>query len=162
MPRLLNLDSFIEHSSDLLAAFPTTTTLSITYYNVEKKFAEPRRSHKSDKTHAVRVKLFEPHSGKCLTYNTFRIKELSRILSFIGPRGVNVVTKTKEADKNKHTPGLASLMSNVKYEEEETAAVVGATGGTIVSSNKESTPAVEEPKTETSGKKKNKKKKKKN
>ncbi|KAK6457891.1 signal recognition particle 9 kDa protein-domain-containing protein [Scheffersomyces xylosifermentans] len=142
MPRVSNLEAFIEVASSLLASYPSSTSLSITYTNVERKKKQSKSdvkvtkpaSNKKTATNAVHFKLFEPNSGKCIKYNTFKIKELSRLLAFIGPRGVNVVTKTDAPQQ--HVDGLASVMSNVKYEEEEEtapAAVAAASAAGIES-----------------------------
>lgn len=116
MPKISNIDSFIQLSSELLATYPTTTTLSITYSNVAKKTNQPSSStttkiKKPTKkaSHSVSFKLFEPHTGKCIKYSTYKIKELSKILNFIGPRGIHDAN-------NLHVLGLSSLMTNVKYE----------------------------------------------
>ena len=37
MPKVTSIEKFIELSTDLLANYPTTTTLSTTYTNVSKK-----------------------------------------------------------------------------------------------------------------------------
>ncbi|ODV79108.1 uncharacterized protein CANTADRAFT_21875 [Suhomyces tanzawaensis NRRL Y-17324] len=123
MPRVKSLDTFIESASALLAAYPSSTTLSVTYTNVHKKQQQGKvsKDSKSNKaTHSVSTKLFEPSSGKCIKYTTYKIKELSRILTFIGPKGVNVITQTKTnegEEETVHKVGLASIMSNTKFED---------------------------------------------
>ncbi|RCK56643.1 hypothetical protein Cantr_05198 [Candida viswanathii] len=119
MPTVSTIDKFIELSTDLLTNYPTTTTLSITYTNLSKKPSSKKsattstttKSNKPAKssTHAVNFKLYEPNSGKCIKYNTKKSKELSRLLNFVGPKGIS--------SDNLHVVGLASLMTNVKYEE---------------------------------------------
>ncbi|KAI3404916.2 hypothetical protein KGF56_002245 [Candida oxycetoniae] len=170
MPRVKNLDDFLELSTDLLCNFPSTTTLSVTYTNVSKK--AKAKSTKSKKpiekarkhiptTHAVKIKFFEPHTGKCIKYKTIKQKELSRILNMLGPQGIS------------NNIGLASLMANCKFEPTSTEAEHTAAGeesskvaddaategGATSLSTGDSSSAGHAP---TSLKKKNKKKKNKN
>ncbi|KAI5960483.1 hypothetical protein CANMA_003995 [Candida margitis] len=165
MPTTKDLDEFFELSTDLVANFPSTT-LSITYSNTAKNLSNKKSPSKVDNeassstkhapsTHTINIKLFEPHSGKCLKYKTTKQKEFSRILNVLGPQGVN-----------SNGLGLASLMSNTKYvpeaavEENKTNATGGGGDDAVVS--KENTPVAQENTTATGSKKKNKKKKKKN
>lgn len=115
-------------------------------------------------SNAVHFKLFEPKSGKCIKYNTYKIKELSRLLAFIGPRGVNVVTSTSTGQD--HVDGLASIMSNVKYSNEDENVAVSSTANVAANSGIETpeefshdTTPVPASKPATASKKKNKKKK---
>ncbi|CCG22643.1 adhesin-like protein [Candida orthopsilosis Co 90-125] len=163
MPTIKDLDQFFELSTDLVANFPSTT-LSITYSNTAKKLSsKASKSTTTDEsssttkhkppTHTINIKLFEPHTGKCLKYKTTKQKEFSRVLNVLGPQGVN-----------SNGLGLASLMSNQKYVPEpvveESKKDAGADDAVLT---KENTPVVEESTTATGGsKKKNKKKKKKN
>lgn len=118
MPTVSSIDKFIELSTDLLINYPTTTTLSITYTNFSKKSSSSSNSNsksntnKSSSTHGVNFKLYEPNLGKVIKYNTKKSKELSKLLNFIGPKGLN--------NDNLHVLGLASLMTNVKYEDNTT------------------------------------------
>lgn len=130
------VDSFIEDSSKLLEAYPSTTTLSVTYANSAKK---KKKSDKSDDksddkkedpkkaTNSVTFKCYEPNSGKCIKLSTYKMKELSRLLTFVGPRGVSVSSKRRVQDDEStpdskrqkvdvHKPGLASYMTNVKFD----------------------------------------------
>lgn len=136
MPTESTLDRFIETSSSLLLAYPTTATLSVTYANSAKK--NKRVSVKDGElkraTNKVTFKCYEARSGKCTKYSTHKVKELSRLLMFAGPRGVLVTTATKTsgdrpagnlqdtATATTHKAGLASIMSNVKFEEDNVAA----------------------------------------
>ncbi|KAG5421955.1 hypothetical protein I9W82_001048 [Candida metapsilosis] len=164
MPTIKDLDQFFELSTDLVANFPSTT-LSITYSNTAKKLSSKTSKsttiddesssttkHKPP-THTINIKLFEPHTGKCLKYKTTKQKEFSRILNVLGPQGVN-----------SNGLGLASLMSNTKYVPEPIVEEGKKdSGADNVVSTKENTPVVEENTPAPSGsKKKNKKKKKKN
>ncbi|RLV93063.1 hypothetical protein JA1_002659 [Spathaspora sp. JA1] len=160
MPKVSNIESFIELASELYSTYPTTTTLSITYTNVSKKSSNKKSKEPITKprhaiaTHSVNFKLYEPSSGKCIKYNTFKIKELSRILNFVGPRGVN-------DGGNSHVVGLASLMTNVKYDAVEDETTPAPEGTPEVTSGAASTGTSAASSTAAS-KKKNKKKKKKN
>jgi len=163
MPTIKNLDQFFELSTNLVANFPSTT-LSITYSNTAKKLSSKKSKpstttadassstkHKPP-THTINIKLYEPHTGKCLKYKTTKQKEFSRILNVLGPQGVN-----------SNGLGLASLMSNTKYVPEpvveESKKDTGANDAVVT---KENTPVVEENIPAPSGSKKKNKKKKKN
>lgn len=169
MPRIKTIDEFLELSIDLLSNFPSTT-FSITYSNVSKKSKTQKelklntaidstvdsqdkisKKQHTPATHAVTVKLFEPHTGKCLKYKTIKQKELSRILNMLGPQGIS------------NKVGLASLMTNTKFEPPVIAAAVEdkADENFANTTSKEGTPLVNTDEN-TSGKKKSKKKKKKN
>ncbi|KAI5955653.1 hypothetical protein KGF54_001155 [Candida jiufengensis] len=161
MPKIKNLDDFIELSTDLLQHFPSTTTLSITYSNTSKKPKNQKPSKKpttqtNKATNEVNIKLYEPHQGKLLKFKTKKQKELSKILNILGPQGLS------------NQLGLTSLMTNVKYIEPEVSVVDDSiisedVKNSSVITSKEGTPLVEENKTTaSSSKKKNKKKKKKN
>ena len=170
MPRVSSVDRFIELSTDLLANYPTTTTLSTTYTNISKKSKKSTPASastattkpKSNKisTHAVSFKLYEPNSGKCIKYTTTKSKELSRLLNFIGPKGLS--------NDNLHVVGLASLMTNVKYEKPVEPSLentpVPESENLVTKEIEQNKPNAKEEKTttSTSSKKKNKKKKKKN
>ncbi|KAL6453673.1 hypothetical protein SBY92_005245 [Candida maltosa Xu316] len=162
MPKVSNIDKFIELSTDLLTYYPTTTTLSITYTNVAKKQSSKKSSSTDNKTiskpakstHSVNFKLYEPHSGKCIKYNTSKSKELSRLLNFIGPKGVS--------NDNLHVLGLASLMANVKYDIEPNVETTPAPEPEVVDKGKDNEKEKVDAPASGSSKKKNKKKKKKN
>lgn len=142
MPTEKSADKFIEFASKLIESNPLVT-LSTTYSNESKKINKKRAKKNlgSDgkepfglkNTATITFKCFEPRSGQCIKFKTYKAKELSRILAFIGPRGVSVTTKrpsethsddkqaSKKAklDTQQMVPGLTSLMSNVAYKEEE-------------------------------------------
>lgn len=185
MPSKSNIDSFIDFSSQLLEAYPSTTTLSITYANALKKQSKNKDkdgskidtssdSNNKKATNSVTFKCYESNSGKCIKYSTYKIKELSRLLTFIGPRGVSVsntkkrpieneqdkgnAKKTKVETINEHTNGLASIMSNVKFDNEESLSTTISKVDTPPAEEKEAVNANNEPATSSS---KNKKKKKK-
>lgn len=127
-----DIDAFIKHSVQLIEAYPSKTRLSITYANSLKKWK--KRAEKVSKTdtnrkatNLVTFKCFEPDSGKCLKYKTYKSKELSKLLTFVGPRGVSLTKKSEtpstendgETSNNFHVNGLSSIMSNVKFEEKK-------------------------------------------
>ncbi|CAH6721054.1 signal recognition particle subunit Srp21p [[Candida] jaroonii] len=112
----MKIEEFIESSNDLLEAFPSTT-ISITYANDAKKY-------KNDKyLNSVKIKCYEPKSGKCLKFKTNKAKELSRLLIFLGPKSISVKRKREEEEDTEESkkfktevPGMASIMSNKKFE----------------------------------------------
>lgn len=137
------LDKFIDNTTDFLAAFPATT-LSITYKNKGKsgksnKITKPTNDSTTESV--VSIKLYEPKLGKCVKYSTSKLKELNRILNFIGPKGIHM--------GDTHQVGLASIMSNTKFDDIVDVEPLEAKDTTPA-------PAPQQPK------KKNKKKKKKN
>ena len=158
-----SVDSFIEALAQLLLACPSTTLL-ITYANRTKKSNKNPTKLVDGVSKAplnvVKFKCFDPASGRVTKYSTSKVKELSRLLAFIGPRGVLVTSKSKIGAKldpsslTRHTAGLASIMTNVKFEETDVTPAVA----TLVSDTKELTPV---PSNDASGASKAKKKKKK-
>lgn len=118
------MESFIESAEQLLAAFPSSTVL-ITYSNVGKKFPKGRPDHAPQ--NMVSFKVCHAHLGKNIRYSTYRTKEVSRLLTFLGPRGVSKKRKL-DADAPEVVVGAAAIMANVKLEDEaETAAAAAAT-----------------------------------
>lgn len=110
----MKIEEFIESSNDLLQAFPSTT-ISITYANDAKKYKNEKYLN------SVKIKCYEPKSGKCLKFKTNKAKELSRLLIFLGPRSVSVKRKRDEDSEGtkklkSEVPGMASIMSNKKFE----------------------------------------------
>lgn len=181
MPSTSDIDSFINFSSKLLEAYPSTTTLSITYANALKKQSKKNKIEVKDNdnkkaTNLVTFKCYEPKSGKCIKYSTYKIKELSRLLTFTGPRGVSVSsskkrstddehndTTTKKAKietVNEHTNGLASIMSNVKFDNEESLSTTISKVDTPPVEEKDTSAHNETPATSNKNKKKKKKGKK--
>lgn len=138
-----SIDSFIYSASKLLEAYPSTTTLTITYANTHKKNfnrnkaeVDEERNHGDKKAHnLVTFKCYEPNFGECVKYTTFKSKELSRLMTFVGPRGITTTRKKKRSIEenlennsakkpkleieNSKTNGLASIMSNTKFDTEE-------------------------------------------
>lgn len=110
----MSLDSFIDSTSKLLAAYPTTAKVSITYSN-EHKLAQKKGKSLPEKSasNCVSVKVFEPSLGKCIKYKTYKIKEFSKLLTFLGPRGVSV----GEGGNTNKVTGAGSIMSNKKFDD---------------------------------------------
>lgn len=146
------METFIQSTSDLLEAFPAATVL-ITYSNVAKKLKSDDTKRASN---VVKFKVYDSQLGKCIKYSTYKSKELSKLLIFLGPRGVSTKRKIDDDEesekKQKLSVGAASVMSNLKVEEIAQEETVESTVGT---------PAPEEGTGTTSSKKKKKKGKKK-
>lgn len=133
----------MESATDLLKVYPGAT-ISFTYLNKKsKKHPEPDAQ--------VKVKVTDHSSGRTVKYSTSKAKDGSRLLAFLGPRGMNLKRKNTEEQtvlkKTKLDIGAAALMSNFEYEEEQPEQ----------KTEKESTPA-EEQKPQAGGSKKKKKK----
>lgn len=148
------MDTFIQSTSDLLEAFPAATVL-ITYANAAKK---SKKDDTKPASNVVKFKVYDAQLGKCIQYSTYKSKELSRLLTFLGPRGVSMKRKHDEEETAEKKPklslGVASVMGNVKIEDQEQQE-----GG---ESEAVGTPAPEEvPVASSSSKKKKKKGKKK-
>lgn len=130
------MEKFIENLAQLFEAFPSAT-VTITYSNLAKKSRDKNESKKAQ--NAVKFKCTEPKLGKTIQYSTYKAKELSRLLTYFGPRGVSQKRKADEepleAPKEKQAKteilGVGSIMSNFKFEEpqveqEETTEVTPA------------------------------------
>lgn len=102
---MTSVDSFIDYASRLYAAYPTQTRLSVTY----KKVSDKGKS-RAPASNKVVFKCYNPRTGKVVRYSTSGVREVSKLLQFIGPRGV---AKSDE----QHVTGLASIMSNEKFED---------------------------------------------
>lgn len=142
------MDVFIQTSSELLQAYPSTT-VSVTYANASKKTKKLDKLEKPETdsrkaTNLVKFKCFEPNLGKCIKYSTYKVKELSRLLTYLGPRGVSMKRKNEDEEssekRQKLNLGVASVMSNSKFEEPVAAAEEAPEIGTPVPEEKESTP----------------------
>lgn len=178
---MTTVDSFIESSLELLAAYPSSALVSITYSNELKKVkSNTMASNNEDKkaSNSVTVKVYEPSSGKCIKYKTYKTKELSKLLTFLGPKGVTLTQSLSKSKSKKrsspvnnnddskrikvdnHIAGLASVMSNKAF---DTDPVVPQTGeSTIENPQDVKVPeAGVEPETNSKNKKKKKKKSKK-
>lgn len=124
------MDNFIESALRLLEAYPGAT-VSVTYANVARK--NEKKQRKALKTaddrrakNRVKFKVYDAQSTKALVYYTYKAKELSKILTFLGPRGVASSKRhvlLAEPESKLVTLGVASVMSNVEFKEPEVAAV---------------------------------------
>lgn len=108
MTSLKPLDTFISNSIQLLEANPSQTLVSLSYVN-------------KNKSTKVIFKTHNPHLGLHYRFKTKRLKDVSRFLSSLGPRGVNITTgkieKNTTKTKNKDTVGMACLMVNTNVKQ---------------------------------------------
>lgn len=112
------MDSFIQSASDLLEAYPGAT-VSITYSNVAKK---TKKEDPKKATNVVKFKVHDLALNKSVSYSTYKSKELLRVLTYLGPKGVIMQSTALDepaAKKQKLNVGAASVMSNTKIEEAE-------------------------------------------
>lgn len=114
------IDSFISQSVRLFEANPSQTTFTITYKN---RLPESL-PHVSFKTH-------NPHLDCHYNFETCKSKDVSRLLSALGPRGVTVTLGKVERRKKlkklakryrkqsraKDVVGMSTLMVNTDVEE---------------------------------------------
>ncbi|ODQ67636.1 hypothetical protein NADFUDRAFT_82058 [Nadsonia fulvescens var. elongata DSM 6958] len=122
MVSVSNIDSFIEKTSALLLARPSTTKISTRYsYKTFKKLSNTTTPLPA----LVFVKAYDPISGTCFSIKLTKINELSRVWSALGPRGVEMSKQTKEGSVvSVRQRGLASMMSGVNIEHEQAAHTV--------------------------------------
>lgn len=122
--QLDRMDSFIESVSDLLEASPSCT-VSITYSNTAKK---SKREGTPKATNVVKFKVHDTTLNKSIKYSTNKGKDVSRFLTYLGPRGLTQKRSAEEASepakKQKLSVGAASIMSNTPFEEPEQPEVV--------------------------------------
>ena len=103
------MDNFIERSVALLAARPDTAHVTLRY--THKKVAHKQDATVGDVRPAVALfKTYDPVSGTLYKIRVTRANELSRILSSLGPRYVEISKGSNTIKKR----GLASLMSDVE------------------------------------------------
>ncbi|KAG5361923.1 hypothetical protein CJU90_3393 [Yarrowia sp. C11] len=185
MPRIHDLDTFIQRSASVLEARPDTTRLSLTYKHQVRKVdpareASPEAEDDEDSAAAQPIlyaKTFDPVSGVCFRIKITRAKQLSRLLSALGPRGVEITKVTKKKRTNKKAK--LEVQEDVEMQDAGAApalaagstAIVREKGFALTMSNteyveKEETPAPEaakevaqEKKEKKDGKKKGKKRK---
>ncbi|AMD18878.1 HBL024Cp [Eremothecium sinecaudum] len=122
------IDTFISNSLQLLSANPSQTSISFTYKN--KNVDDKQYSHVTFKTR-------NSHLGLNCKFRTKKSKDVSRLLSALGPRGVNIVTssieKKKIKQKSKDVVGMATLLVNTEVKEyiPESATVGGGSSSTV-------------------------------
>lgn len=138
MPRIHDLDTFIQRSASILEARPDSTRLSLTYKHQVRKAdptreATPEAEYDEDSAAAQPIlyaKTFDPVSGVCFRIKITRAKQLSRLLSALGPRGVEITKVTKKKRSNKKAKLDES--EDVKMEDAGAAAAPLAAGSTAV------------------------------
>ncbi|AGO10431.1 AaceriABL025Cp [[Ashbya] aceris (nom. inval.)] len=129
-----HLDSFIKDSLQLLSANPSQTLVSFKY----------RGGIEGDRTAVVRFRTHNSHLGLHYKFKTYKQKDVSRVLSAMGPRGVNVASVAVERRKRKQasrdTVGMAALLVNteVKQHVPEPAAAAPAGSSRAKKSKKKS------------------------
>lgn len=103
------MDNFIERSTALLAARPDTARVSVRY--THKKVKHSQEATVGGVRPAVAIfKTYDSVSGALYKIRVTKANELSRILSSLGPRFVEISKENKVSKKR----GLASLMSDVE------------------------------------------------
>lgn len=103
------MDNFIERSTALLAARPDTARVSVRYTHKKVKHCQEATVGKVRPAVAI-FKTYDPVSGALYKIRVTKANELSRILSSLGPRFVEITKENKVSKKR----GLASLMSDVE------------------------------------------------
>lgn len=140
MPRITDLDTFIQRSASILDARPDTSRVSLTYKHVVKKTdgsADPKKTASNededeDSATAQAVlyaKTFDPVSGVCFRIKLTRTKQLNRLLSALGPRGVEITKVTKS---RKRTQKKAKLDEDTKMEDVAAAPAAPADAQVVV------------------------------
>lgn len=111
------MDTFIDSALELLEAYPSAT-VSVTYSKFSKKETTDGSRRPSNK---VKFKVYDLDLSKFVRYTTTKTKELSKLLTFLGPHGVSTKRKVIEdlssAKKSKPSPGVLGIMSNVEAQE---------------------------------------------
>ncbi|QLQ78128.1 hypothetical protein HG537_0A03750 [Torulaspora globosa] len=107
------IDTFITNSVELFEVNPSQTTLSISY----------KWKSKSGKKPVVSFKTHNSHLSSCYKFRTNKSKDVSRLLSALGPRGVTITRGKIEKrvlkgnDKSRDVVGLSTLMVNTEVKE---------------------------------------------
>ncbi|KAH3671139.1 hypothetical protein OGAPHI_000850 [Ogataea philodendri] len=111
-------DWFIQKSLDLLKASPDDTTVSITYTHSKSGSKSTTKPPKA----VIKFKTFNPKTGICLTFKTYKSKEFNRLVNVLGPRGSSMTKTDNQEKKTIHLDGFSSVMSNVEFKPEEAPA----------------------------------------
>lgn len=136
MPLVKSADVFIERSLHLLETNPASTRISITYGS-ESKRQSKKKQHKitkpetttspSENKSFVSFKTYDPISGQLHKLKTHKTKELSKLLTALGPHGVSIPKPIKNADtQQKETieqvpiKGFSTILTNTEIQEELT------------------------------------------
>lgn len=109
MTLIKDIDTFIELSSTLLTAQPTTTKISTTY--THRNATHKITTSTSSKPSITNVKVYDPLTGACFKTRLTKTNQLSRVMTALGPRGVILSSKN-----NKKITGFASLMAGVEVD----------------------------------------------
>lgn len=130
MPLVKSADVFIERSLHLLEINPNSTRISITYGSESKKQAKAKqnkitKSDTSENRSFVSFKTYDPISGQLHKLKTFKTKELSKLLTALGPHGVSVfkpVEKNQDGDNKTQgqqvsVRGFSSVLVNAEVKE---------------------------------------------
>lgn len=122
------LDTFITNSISLLEANPSQTLVSISYGSEAKK----RKLGEKDSSRAlsqhkslVSFRTHNTHLGISYKFKTNKSKDVSRLLSALGPRGVQISkgkiekkkTNKKDPSDSKDTVGMSTLLVNTSVKE---------------------------------------------
>lgn len=123
MPLVKSADVFIERSLHLLEVNPSSTRISITYGSESKKQSK-KKSSKVTKPEVenrsfVSFKTFDPISGQLHKLKTFKTKELSKLLTALGPHGVVISKPTIKDSKEQVTiKGFSTILANTEVKED--------------------------------------------
>lgn len=112
------IDTFITNSVQLFEVNPSQTVLSISY---------KWKPQSGKKKPVVSFKTHNSHLSSCYRFKTNKSKDVSRLLSALGPRGVTITrgkiekrvskpVSRKEA-KSRDVVGLGTLMVNTEVKE---------------------------------------------
>lgn len=124
MPAIQSLDTYLERSTSLLESDPENTLVSVTYRNKggkskesskgenqeESKGAESGCSNSST-TRSVSFKTYNDGNGICYRFTTNKAKDLSRVLTALGPKGVQF-TKSKKIPSKKRKSEADNISGN--------------------------------------------------
>lgn len=117
------IDTFITNSVQLFEVNPSQTIFSISY---------KWKAKSSKKKPVVSFKAHNPHLSNHYKFKTNKSKDVSRLLSALGPRGVTItrgkiekrvskqegsVKKSKKEAKSRDVVGLSTLMVNTEVKE---------------------------------------------
>ncbi|QLL30562.1 hypothetical protein HG536_0A03800 [Torulaspora globosa] len=119
------IDTFITNSVQLFEVNPSQTILSISY---------KWKPQSSKKKPVVSFKTHNAHLSSCYKFKTNKSKDVSRLLSALGPRGVTITRgkiekrvckpasrengkKSKKEAKSRDVVGLSTLIVNTEVKE---------------------------------------------
>lgn len=130
-----SIDTYIQDSVRLLKVAPSTSTITITYKTIENKNDTTTDKKNIENKSSVSFKTKNSQSSTSYTFSTNKSKDLSRLLSALGPRGVTInlssplekkafsngKNKKKKITKknNSHLVGVSSILANKYIPNEE-------------------------------------------